>query len=134
MKRLTQSSLAAQLGLSQSRVSELSSLGMPTSNIDAARAWHASNIRLRTPPAPQHPPPEWCEGFDQGTVRTYLALREFVARHGVTRFGPALIPVAGVMTDAAWEDPRMKHLERAIEDAWEAIEADFDALTAAPTP
>jgi len=42
--RLTQGRLAAALGISQSRVSQLRARGMPTATVDAARRWRDANL------------------------------------------------------------------------------------------
>ena len=43
-KPLTQAAIAAALGLTQQRISQLAKQGMPTTSVDAADKWRAANL------------------------------------------------------------------------------------------
>lgn len=68
VKGLTQAALAQALGMSEGRVSQLKSQGMPTHSVDAAQAWRETHqsiamrkrdpARVVAPAQPAAPPPD----------------------------------------------------------------------------
>lgn len=132
-KPLTQAALAKALGLAPSRITAMKAQGMPTHSIDAARQWRA-RVRFYMKPAvfedgPRPEPSVYLDGLDDGWRGAYEALRSFTVRCGlVDRFGPALAAIVDAMPIEALEQVPA---DLAIDDAWDALEAEYSLLTTA---
>jgi len=65
--------LAAALGVDPARITRMAQKGMPTSSIEAARAWVRANVRPRTPASPARPESPGSEDFQAARTRRETA-------------------------------------------------------------